>query len=301
MAGVGRFYVWEIHHFSEYSHRGSQVFITQVFVLVFLHSRCPLQGKHIRDHGDEFAVGGHILLGADPAAEGGVQAFDAPAVPGHLDGMADGPLHLRGCGVEMLADTGIRIFSLSLLASPAELVYLYGFIVTYVYRGFGLQNAKAMNSFLKAIETAGRGANTVKLAPTGISQLVHPTIETVLRSLPASYTRQSRAIHDNRWGIILAPAYMLLFLHLLQHSSLKTSSLITNAHVDCTIVFFAVFDTLASFSIQESISGFMPAIFTAYLLPTYFLPFSMSAPTKKFQSANPWKQKNSSAESSTGM
>jgi len=56
MAGVGRFYVWEIHHFSGHSHRGSQVFITQVFVLVFLHSRCPLQGKHIRDHGDEFAV-----------------------------------------------------------------------------------------------------------------------------------------------------------------------------------------------------------------------------------------------------
>ena len=69
-----------------------------------------LQGKLVRNHGDELAIGGLVLAGGDLAAEGTVQGLDAAAAPGNLDGMADGALYLAGCGGEAAADAGVQLF-----------------------------------------------------------------------------------------------------------------------------------------------------------------------------------------------
>ena len=65
---------------------------------------CPFQRQLIRKHGDELAVGGLVFGRAYLAAKGAVERVDAPAVPGNLNGVADGALHLAGAGAKMLGD-----------------------------------------------------------------------------------------------------------------------------------------------------------------------------------------------------
>ena len=67
-------------------------------------------GEPVSDQGDEFSVGGLVVIVINFIAEDFVEIFDAPPVPGHLDGMADGAFHLAGGGAEMLGNAGIELF-----------------------------------------------------------------------------------------------------------------------------------------------------------------------------------------------
>src|SRR5699024_4919609 len=58
--------------------------------------------------GDELAVGGLALDVGDGVAEELLQRLDVAAVPGDLDGVADGPLHAGGRGVELPRHLGIE-------------------------------------------------------------------------------------------------------------------------------------------------------------------------------------------------
>ena len=48
-----------------------------------------LEGEAVRDHGDEFRIGGFSLDIADRVAEELLQHLDVASIPGHLDGVAD--------------------------------------------------------------------------------------------------------------------------------------------------------------------------------------------------------------------
>ena len=61
----------------------------------------------IRDQGDELAVGGLIVFRIDVVAEDLIYVFDLAPRPGHLDGMADGALHLGSGGLEALGNAWI--------------------------------------------------------------------------------------------------------------------------------------------------------------------------------------------------
>ena len=58
--------------------------------------RQVLQAEFVTEHGDEFAIGGLVLLRGHTATKRLVQRVDAAAAPGNLNGMADGPLYLAG-------------------------------------------------------------------------------------------------------------------------------------------------------------------------------------------------------------
>ena len=60
------------------------------------------EGKIVRYHGDEFTIGGLALDIADRVAEELLQRLDVAPVPGHLNGVADGPLYPGRGGVELL-------------------------------------------------------------------------------------------------------------------------------------------------------------------------------------------------------
>lgn len=63
----------------------------------------------IRDQRDKLAVGRLIVQRADVLAEGLVQRVDAPAVPRHLDGMANRAFHLAGRRAEAVGNAGIKL------------------------------------------------------------------------------------------------------------------------------------------------------------------------------------------------
>src|SRR5699024_9702118 len=67
-----------------------------------------LELEIVRDHGDEFRVGRFAAGVADGVAEEGVEHIDISAVPGDLDGVADGALDPAGGGVVHLGDGGIE-------------------------------------------------------------------------------------------------------------------------------------------------------------------------------------------------
>ena len=50
------------------------------------------EGKIVSDHGDKFAIRGFSLDAADGVAEVALQNLHVAAVPGDLDGVADGAL-----------------------------------------------------------------------------------------------------------------------------------------------------------------------------------------------------------------
>ena len=88
--------------------------MNQVFIALPLFSSSPfflapltlsiprslllLEGKMVCDHGDKLAVGGFSLDIAHRVAEELLQRFQIAAVPGHLDGVADGAFDARGRG-----------------------------------------------------------------------------------------------------------------------------------------------------------------------------------------------------------
>ncbi len=53
----------------------------------------PLQAQTVRDHGDELRIRGLALDAAHRVAEELLEGLHVAPVPGHLDGVADGPLH----------------------------------------------------------------------------------------------------------------------------------------------------------------------------------------------------------------
>ena len=52
-----------------------------------------LQSQLIRDHRDEFAVGGLAATALDRVAEVGIEHLDVASIPCDLDRVADGTLH----------------------------------------------------------------------------------------------------------------------------------------------------------------------------------------------------------------
>ena len=67
------------------------------------HCSLPLIQPHfVSDHRDEFAVGGFSPQVVDGIAEVAVEGIHIAAVPRHLNGMADGPLHAAGSGTVFL-------------------------------------------------------------------------------------------------------------------------------------------------------------------------------------------------------
>ena len=76
-----------------------------------------LHQQLVRHKRYKFAIGGLVVLAVDVVAEEGVEVLDLAPGPGHLDGVADGPLHLAGGGVEALGDARIQ-----LLGDPVDQV-----------------------------------------------------------------------------------------------------------------------------------------------------------------------------------
>ena len=65
------------------------------------HLRClQLKLELVCDEGDEFRIRGFSLGVADGIAEESLQGVQVASVPGYLDGMADGPFHPAGGGLE---------------------------------------------------------------------------------------------------------------------------------------------------------------------------------------------------------
>ena len=56
----------------------------------------------VRNQGDEFRVRGLAFGIGNRVAEEPLQGVQIPSVPGHLDGVADGPLHPGWGGAEVL-------------------------------------------------------------------------------------------------------------------------------------------------------------------------------------------------------
>ena len=67
------------------------------------------RAEPIRDQRDKLAVGRLIVQRADVLAEGLVQRVDAPAVPRHLDGMANRAFHLAGRRAEAVRNAGVQL------------------------------------------------------------------------------------------------------------------------------------------------------------------------------------------------
>ena len=70
--------------------------------------RLQLQLQFVCDKRNKFRIRGFSLGVADCVPEKSLQSVQIPSVPGHFDGMADGPLHPAGCGLEGLGYLGIQ-------------------------------------------------------------------------------------------------------------------------------------------------------------------------------------------------
>ena len=62
----------------------------------------------VRNEGDELRIGGLAFGVGYGIAEEPLQCIQIPSVPSHLDGMADGPLHPAGGGLEGLGHLGVE-------------------------------------------------------------------------------------------------------------------------------------------------------------------------------------------------
>ena len=67
-----------------------------------------LQLELVRDQGDEFGIGRFSLCAVDSIAEESLQGIQVASVPGHFDGVTDGPLHSAGCSVKGLGHLRIK-------------------------------------------------------------------------------------------------------------------------------------------------------------------------------------------------
>ena len=65
-----------------------------------------LELQAVGNQGDELTVGGLPLGIADGVAEEALQGVQVTPVPGHFDGVADGPLYPAGSGLEGFATWG---------------------------------------------------------------------------------------------------------------------------------------------------------------------------------------------------
>ena len=70
--------------------------------------RLQLKLQFVSDKGDEFGIRGFTLGIADSIAEKSLQGIQIASVPGYFDGMADGPLHSAGGGLECLGDLRVQ-------------------------------------------------------------------------------------------------------------------------------------------------------------------------------------------------
>ena len=66
---------------------------------------------------DKLAVGRLIIQRADVLAEGLVQRVDTPAVPRHLDGVANRAFHLAGRRAEAVGNAGIKLLGMRPISS----------------------------------------------------------------------------------------------------------------------------------------------------------------------------------------
>ena len=64
----------------------------------------------VRNESDEFTIGRLALGIADCVPEKPLERVQVPPVPGHLDGVADRPLHPAGRGLECFRHLGIQYF-----------------------------------------------------------------------------------------------------------------------------------------------------------------------------------------------
>ena len=70
--------------------------------------RLQLKLELVRNQGDELTVSGFSLGITDSIAEKSLQSIQIPSVPCHFDGMADGPLHAAGGGLECFRHLGVE-------------------------------------------------------------------------------------------------------------------------------------------------------------------------------------------------
>jgi hypothetical protein len=73
-------------------------------------SRQIIHQELIRYQGDELPVRGLFLFAVNGIAEDSVDVLDLSARPGHLDGVADCPLHFAGGGIEKPGHARIKLF-----------------------------------------------------------------------------------------------------------------------------------------------------------------------------------------------
>ena len=67
-----------------------------------------LQLELVCDQGDEFRICGFSLGIAHCVSKEPLQGIQIASVPGYFDGVTDGTLHSRGCGLEGLCHLGIE-------------------------------------------------------------------------------------------------------------------------------------------------------------------------------------------------
>ena len=67
-----------------------------------------LQLKPVRNERNELTIGGLSLGVADGVAEEALQGVQVAPVPGHFDGVADGPLYPAGSGLEGFGYLGVE-------------------------------------------------------------------------------------------------------------------------------------------------------------------------------------------------
>ena len=62
----------------------------------------------VRNQGDELRIGGLSLGIADGVAKEALEGIQVAPIPGHLDGVANGPFHSGRGGVECLRHLGVQ-------------------------------------------------------------------------------------------------------------------------------------------------------------------------------------------------
>ena len=81
-----------------------------IFLEICHFRRLQLKLQFVSDQGDELRIGGFSLGIADGIAKKSLQGIQIASVPGHFDGMTDGPLHSGRGGLEGLRHLGIEDF-----------------------------------------------------------------------------------------------------------------------------------------------------------------------------------------------
>ena len=81
-----------------------------------------LQLQFVCDQGNKFRIRGFSLGIADGIAEKSLQRIQIATIPGHFDGMADGPFHSTGGGLECFRHLGVQYLGDGIhgLVSPLE-------------------------------------------------------------------------------------------------------------------------------------------------------------------------------------